>query len=82
MSIKIQAITLTAVSMIDVKAPTTLTIDEVNALIDYHQKLYEGIPKDLYDRMTAAGHTLGVTAKNQLKRVKELVELRDTIWPK
>ena len=64
------------------KAKVRLSIDEVDALIEYHRKMFNGIPKELYDRMTMAGHTLGVTAEKQRKRAVKLQNLKDDTWPK
>lgn len=64
------------------KVSVELSTCEVIALIDYHWNLFNGIPKDMYDRPTMAGHTLGVTAEKQKKRARELQNLLDDTWPK
>lgn len=63
------------------KVRVKLSIDEVDALIEYHWKMFNAIPKELYDRMTLAGHTLGVTAEKQKKRAIKLQNLKDDKWP-
>jgi hypothetical protein len=59
-----------------------LTIDELMELIDYHRRMYDGIPRDMYPQMTMAGHTLGVTAQRQRDRIVELDNLLHSKWPK
>ena len=59
-----------------------LTIDELMELIRYHREFYESIPKELYDRMTMAKHTLGATAKKQRNRMVELEAMLEKKWPK
>jgi hypothetical protein len=59
-----------------------LDIGELMAVIDYHWETHNGIPKDMYDRMTLAGYTLGVTAEKHRKRARELRGILDDKWPK
>lgn len=59
-----------------------LGIEELTALIDYNWTMFNAIPKECYGRMTAAGHTLEVTAKRYQSRARELQNLLDDTWPK
>lgn len=67
-------------------SPDKVTIEvgimELFELIDFNRKMYEGIPKDRYEQMTMAGHTLGVTAKKYSDRAEKLDRLLNETWPK
>jgi hypothetical protein len=64
------------------KVSVEVNIWELQVLIGENQKMADAIPKEAYDRMTMAGHTLGVTAKKYYDRARELDNLLQRTWPK
>jgi len=60
--------------------PVEANMWELKALINWHQKIYDGIPREHYHKMTKAGCTLEVTANNHLTRVRELTALLERTW--
>ena len=64
------------------KAKLEVDLVEVWAIIEDHRKMLAGIPKDRYDQPTAAGHTLGYTARRIEERISELNHFVDLHWPK
>jgi hypothetical protein len=64
------------------KVSVELDIGEMFSLIEYHYKIAESIPKELYPTMTAAGHTFEVTANKHIRRQRELSGILNETWPK
>ena len=72
----------TAIKNMPDKVKVELDIGEMFGLIDYHWQIFNGIPKEVYDVMTKAGHPFSVTAEKHKRRAIQLRNLLDDTWPK
>jgi hypothetical protein len=63
-------------------AKIELTIDEVLALIEYHEKMWEHLPREHYNKKNSQGVSFGDREKRHEKRLVELKTLLDNTWAK
>lgn len=59
-----------------------ITLEEVMALIEYHDKMSAIYPKTSYDKMTAAKITVRECVERRQKRIRELILIKDDNWVK
>jgi hypothetical protein len=59
-----------------------LTIDEVLALIEYHDKMSANIPKNWYSKINATGKKMGAVAEKHDNRARNWKSFLDNTWPK
>ena len=59
-----------------------LDIGDLMSLIEYCHKMADSIPKEVYDRPTAAGTTFRDTVKKYRNKAYKFSEILNETWPK
>ena len=59
-----------------------LNIEDVISLIEYYDKMYCSIPKNIYKKKNMSRTTMQDTANKYLNRKMFLQQILDATWPK